>query len=89
MGISYMNDGKLDSALLFIKKAQSEFSELKDPQLGRSLIYLGETYERMGNFDLAAKTMLQALALLNQTNDYVHRGLGCISLSRVYVSLKN
>ena len=88
MGISYMNDGKLDSALLFIKKAQSEFSELKDPQLGRSLIYLGETYERMGNFDLAAKTMLQALALLNQTNDYVHRGLGCISLSRVYVSLK-
>ena len=88
MGISYMNDGKIDSALLFIKKAQSTFSDLKDPQLGRSMIYLGETYERMGNFDLAVNTMLQGMALLNETNDYVHRGLGCISLSRVYARLK-
>lgn len=88
MGISYMNAGKLDSALMFIKKAQSTFSDLKDPQLGRSMIYLGETYERMGNFDLAVNTMLQAMALLNETNDYVHRGLGYISLSRVYANLK-
>jgi signal transduction histidine kinase len=88
MGISYMNDGKLDSALLFIKKAQAVFSDLKDPQIGRSMIYLGETYERMGNFDLAVNTMLQAMALLNKTNDYVHRGLGSIALSRVYADLK-
>ncbi|MGZ8538123.1 MAG: tetratricopeptide repeat protein, partial [Flavisolibacter sp.] len=88
MGISYMNAGKLDSALMFIKKAQSTFSDLKDPQIGRSMIYLGETYERMGNFDLAVNTMLQAMALLNETNDYVHRGLGYISLSRVYANLK-
>jgi signal transduction histidine kinase/Tfp pilus assembly protein PilF len=88
MGISYMNDGKLDSALMFIKKAQSIFSDLKDPQIGRSMIYLGETYERMGNFDLAVNTMLQAMALLKETNDYVHRGLGYISLSRVYANLK-
>ncbi len=88
MGISYMNDGKLDSALLFIKKAQTIFSDLRDPQTGRSFIYLGETYERMGKFDLALNTMLQAMALLNETNDYVHRGLGGISLSRVYAHLK-
>jgi len=87
-GISYMNDGKLDSAITFIKKAQTIFSDLKDPQMGRSMIYLGETYERMGNFDLAASTMLQAMALLNETNDCVHRGLVCISLSRVYAKLK-
>jgi len=89
MGISYMNDGKLDSALIFIKKAQSIFSDLKDPQLGRSLIYLGETYEKMGNIGLAVNTMLQAMALLNETNDFVHRGLGYISLSRVYANSKN
>jgi len=88
MGISYMNDGKLDSALIFIKKAQSVFSDLKDPQLGRSMIYLGETYGRMGNFDLAVNTMLQGMALLNETNDNVHRGLGYISLSRVYAKSK-
>ncbi|MGK2862644.1 MAG: tetratricopeptide repeat-containing sensor histidine kinase [Chitinophagaceae bacterium] len=88
MGISYMNAGKLDSALMFIKKAQSTFSDLKDPQIGRSMIYLGETYERMGNFDLAVNTMLQAMAFLNETNDNVHRGLGYISLSRVYATLK-
>ena len=87
MGISYMNDGKLDSALIFIKKAQTIFSDLKDPQIGRSMIYLGETYERMGNFDLAINTMLQGVALLNETNDYVHRALICISLSRVYAKL--
>ena len=88
MGISYMNAGKLDSALLFIKKAQSTFSDLKDPQLGRSMIYLGETFEKMGNFDLAVNTMLQGMVFLNETNDYVHRGLGYISLSRVYANLK-
>ena len=88
MGIAYMNGGQLDSALMFIKKAQSEFSDLKDPQLGRTMIYLGETHERMGNFDLAANTILQAMALLNETNDYVHIGLGYISLSRVYADLK-
>ena len=87
MGISHMNDGKLDSALMYIKKAQSTFSDLKDPQLGRSFIYLGETYEKMGNFDLAVNTMLQAIEHLNETNDYVHRGLGYISLSRVYANL--
>ncbi len=87
IGISYMNDGKLDSALVFIKKAQKIFSDLKDEQLGRSMIYLGETYERMGNFGLAINTMLHGLTLLNETNDYVHRGLICISLSRVYTKL--
>ena len=87
MGISYLNDGKLDSALLFIKKAQTTFSDLKDPQIGRSMIYLGETYERMGNFDLAVNTMLQGVSLLNETNDYVHRALICVSLSRVYAKM--
>jgi signal transduction histidine kinase len=87
MGIAYMNDGKLDSALIFIKKAQLIFLDLDDPQIGRSMIYLGETYERMGNSGLAVNTMLQAMALLNETNDYVHRGLGSISLSRVYANL--
>ncbi len=88
MGISYMNAGKLDSALLFIKKAQSTFLDLKDSQIGRSMIYLGETYEKMDNFDLAVDTKLQGMALLNETNDYVHRGIGYISLSRVYARLK-
>ncbi|MEO6290949.1 MAG: hypothetical protein ABIO76_13555, partial [Ginsengibacter sp.] len=87
MGISYMNDGKLDSALLFIKKAQTVFSDLKDPQLGRTMIYMGETYEKTGNPGLAVNTMLQGRALLNKTNDYVHRGIISNSLSRVYAHL--
>ena len=88
MGIAYMNAGKFDSALLLIKKAQTIFSDLKDPQLGRSLLYQGDTYKRMGNFDLAAHTILQGMLLLNKTNDYVHRAQGYILLSRVYRDLK-
>jgi len=88
MGISYMNAGKLDSALLLIEKAQSVFSNLKDPQMGRTMLYQGDTYKRMGNFDLAAHTILQGMALLNETNDYVHRGQGYILLSSVYAGLK-
>ncbi|HEX6847343.1 MAG TPA: hypothetical protein VF144_10205, partial [Chitinophagaceae bacterium] len=88
MGIAYMNAGKFDSALLLIEKAQSVFSDLKDPQLGRTMLYQGDTYKRMGNFKLAAHTILQGMELLNETNDYVHRGQGYISLSRVYADLK-
>jgi hypothetical protein len=89
MGITYMNEGKLDSALMLIKKAISTFSDLKDQTgLGRAMKYLGDTYERMGNFDLAANTILQAIALLKETNDHLHLGLGYISLSRVYTDLK-
>jgi len=89
MGIAYMNEGKLDSALLFIKKAISTFSDLKDQTgLGRAMKFLGDTYERMGNFDLAANTILQALAHLKKTNDYVHIALAYISLNRIYTDLK-
>jgi signal transduction histidine kinase len=88
MGIAYMNGGKFDSALLLIEKAQSVFSYLKDPQMGRTMLYQGDTYKRMGNFDLAAHTILQGMALLNETNDYVHRGLGYNLLSSVYAGLK-
>ena len=87
-GIAYMNAGKFDSALLLIEKAQSVFSVLKDPQMGRTMLYQGDTYKRMGKFDLAAHTILQGMVLLNATNDYVHRGLGYLSLSRVYADLK-
>jgi signal transduction histidine kinase/Tfp pilus assembly protein PilF len=89
MGIAYMNEGKLDSALTLIKKAISTFSDLKDQSgLGRAMKYLGDTYERMGDFDLAANTLLQAIALLKETNDHLHLGLGYISLSRIYAGLK-
>src|SRR6187399_926575 len=88
MGIAYMNAGKFDSALLLIEKTQSVFLDLKDPQMGRTMLYQGDTYKRMGNFDLAAHTVLQGMALLNETNDYVHRGLGYILLSSVYAGLK-
>jgi signal transduction histidine kinase len=88
MGIAYMNAGKFDSALLLIEKAQSVFSNLKDPQMGRTMLYQGDTYKRMGKFDLAAHTILQGMALLNVTNDYVHRGQGYILLSSVYAGLK-
>ena len=89
MGIAYMNEGKLDSALMFIKNALSVFSESKDQTgLGRAMKYLGDTYEKMGNFDLAANTILQAMTFLKRTNDYVHIGLAYISLNRVYTDLK-
>jgi two-component system, NtrC family, sensor kinase len=87
-GIAYMNAGKFDSALLLIERAQSVFSDLKDPQLGRTMLYQGDTYKRMGNFDLAAHTILKGMALLNETNDYVHRGQGYTLLSSVYAGLK-
>jgi tetratricopeptide (TPR) repeat protein len=85
MGIAYMNEGKLDSAFMLIKKSISTFSDLKDQAgLGRATKYLGDTYEKMGNFDLAANTILQAIAILKETNDHLHLGLGYVSLSRVY-----
>ncbi|MEO8111578.1 MAG: ATP-binding protein [Ginsengibacter sp.] len=88
MGIAYMNEGKLDSALVLMKNAISTFSDFKDQAgLGRAMKYLGDTYERMGNFDLAANTILQAIAHLKKTNDYVHRALAYISLNRVYTDL--
>ncbi len=89
MGVAYMNEGKLDSALMLIDKAISTFTDLKDQSgLGRAKKYLGDTYEKMGNFDLAANTILQATALLKETNDHLHLGLGYISLSRVYTDLE-
>ena len=89
MGIAYMNEGKLDSALMLIKKAISTFSNMKDQSgLGRAMKFLGDTYARMGNSDLAANTLLQAIAHLKETNDYVHMGLTYISLNRVYTDLK-
>ncbi|MEJ0104431.1 MAG: tetratricopeptide repeat protein, partial [Bacteroidota bacterium] len=90
MGIAYMNEGKLDSALMLMKKAISTFSDLKDQSgLGRAMKFLGDTYEKMGNLDLAANTILQAIPFLKETNDYLHVGLGYISLSHVYADLKN
>ena len=88
MGIAYMNEGKLDTALMLIKSAISTFSDLKDQSgLGRAMKYLGDTYAKMGNADLAAKTLLQSIALLKETNDYVHMGLTYISLNSVYTDL--
>jgi signal transduction histidine kinase/Tfp pilus assembly protein PilF len=87
MGIAYMNEGEMDSALTLLKRALAKFSELKDPQTGRALIYLGEAYQKLGNPEQAASSMLQAMVLLNQTNDYVHRGFGYTSLSRVYADM--
>lgn len=90
MGIAYMNEAKLDSALVLFNTAISTFSDLKDKSgLGRAKKYLGDTYEKMGNFDLAATTILQSIALLKETNDHLHVGLGYISLSHVYADLEN
>jgi two-component system, NtrC family, sensor kinase len=89
MGIAYMNERKLDSALMLIKNAISTFSDLNDQSgLGRAMKYLGDAYARMGNFNLAANTLLQSLALLKETNDYVHIGLTYLSLNDVYTDLK-
>jgi two-component system NtrC family sensor kinase len=89
MGIAYMNEGKLDSALTLMNKAISTFSDLKDQSgLGRAMKYLGDTYEKMGNFDLAATTILQGIALLKETKDHLHLGLAYMSLSRVYMGLE-
>lgn len=85
-GIAYMNAGKLDSALVYLGEARSRFSEVKDPQLGRAYIYTGEAYAKMGDLKQAAFSVSQALALLNQTNDNVHRGLGYLSLGRIYAA---
>ncbi|HLO81684.1 MAG TPA: ATP-binding protein [Chitinophagaceae bacterium] len=88
MGISYMSERKLDSAQLFINNALSTFSALNDASgLGRATKYLGDTYQRMGNYDLAAKTVLNALTYLKQTNDLVHIALADISLNRIYTDL--
>lgn len=89
MGIAYMNERKLDSALMLIKNAISTFSDLKDHSgLGRAMKYLGDTYEKMGNFDLAANEILQALPFLKESNDDLHLGLAYISLSRISTDLK-
>ena len=89
MGIAYMNEGKLDSAFMLIKDAISTFSELKDRSgLGRAMKFLGDTYEKMGDPDIAANTILQAIPHLKETNDHLHVGLAYISLSGVYADLK-
>jgi signal transduction histidine kinase len=89
MGIAYMYEEKLDSALLFIKNALSTFSELKDKTgLGRATKYLGDTYQKTGKYDVALNTVLQAIPFLKETNDNLHLGLACISLSSIYTDLK-
>ncbi|MFL0685838.1 MAG: tetratricopeptide repeat protein [Algoriphagus aquaeductus] len=89
MGIAYLNEGKLDSAFKLISEAISTFSILKDLSMeGRALKYLGDTYSKMGNLDLAATTLQKSRALLLKTNDYVHLGLTNISLNRAYTDLK-
>jgi len=89
MGIAYMNEGKLDSALILINNAIATFTDLQDQSgLGRAMKYLGDTYEKMGDFDLAANKVLQAIALLKETNDHLHLGLAYISLSRVSTGLE-
>ena len=89
MGIAYMNEEKLDSALLFIKNALSTFSDLKDKTgLGRATKYLGDTYQKTGKYDVALNTVLQAIPFLKETNDNLHLGLACISLSSIYTDLK-
>ncbi|HWC54194.1 MAG TPA: ATP-binding protein [Chitinophagaceae bacterium] len=88
MGISYMAEGKLDSAISLFKKAISTFSDLKDHTgLGRAMKYMGDAYEKKGDFVLAVKTILQSVTYLKETNDYVHMALAYISLNRVYTSL--
>jgi two-component system NtrC family sensor kinase len=87
MGIAYMNAGRFDSALLLIAKAQSVFTASKDPQLGRSMLFQGDIYKRMGDPHRAARTILEGMALLNVTNDLVHRGQGSLLLSNVYADL--
>ncbi len=88
MGIAYLNEGKLDSALLFIKNSIATFSDLNDlAGLGRATKYLGDTYAKMENYDLAAQTILQSLPPLQKTNDFVHIALAYISLNRVYTGL--
>jgi signal transduction histidine kinase len=89
MGIAYMNEEKLDSALLFIKNAISTFSDLKDKTgLGRATKYLGDVYQKTGKYDVALNTVLQAIPFLKETNDNLHLGLACISLSSIYTDLK-
>ncbi len=89
MGIAYMNEGKLDSAVMLIKMAISTFLDLKDQSgLGRAMKFLGDTYEKMGNFDLAANTLVQSIAHLKETNDHLHLGLAYMSLSRVSTDLQ-
>ncbi len=88
MGIAYMSEGKLDSALMLINNAIATFSDLKDQSgLGRAMKYLGDTYEKMGKFNLAANTILQSIDLLKETNDHLHLGLAYISLSNVYADV--
>lgn len=90
MGIAYMSEEKLDSALILIKKAISTFSDLKDQSgLGRAIKYLGDVYEKMGKYDLATKTLLEAIEILKVNNDQLHLGLGYMSLSRLFTDLNN
>ena len=47
MGIAYMNEGKLDSAVMLMKLALSTFSDLNDQSgSGRTMKFLGDTYEK-------------------------------------------
>ncbi len=88
MGISYMSERKLDSALLYINTALATFTKLNDRSgIGRATKYLGDTYQKMGDYDLAAKTVLSALPHLEETNDLVHIALADISLNRIYSDL--
>ncbi|HEX5668854.1 MAG TPA: ATP-binding protein, partial [Chitinophagaceae bacterium] len=88
MGISYMSERKLDSALMYMNEAISTFSKLQDRSgLGRATKYLGDTYQKMGNFNVAAHTVLQAIPHLKETNDQVHIALAYISLNRIYTDL--
>lgn len=67
-GISYYERSYQDSAFAAYKHAEKLYSELKDPDLGRIILYKAYIYYDIGEFVLCETEAFKALKLLQQQN---------------------
>ncbi len=91
LGIPYLFSGKLDSAILLEQKAYSFFSNspnIKGEGETLSLKYLGDMYQKKGNFDLARDVLLKAVQIDIRQNLPGALGYAYSSLGSLYMQEK-
>ena len=90
LGGVYFNLNKLDSALLFEKKALTLFSKLEPDQRkyeGAAFTNIGNVYHKKGNYNLSMDAFLNAEKINKEHNNLIGLGQVYISLSSLYQTI--
>ena len=86
LGHSYFVHGKLNKALVVLKKAYTIFNEFEDyANLSNLLVTLGNLYSDLGDTDTATKYLIEALTLSRKLKDRLNSSIIAYSLGRNYI----